>query len=77
MREIKWSDLNLLKRIGSGGFSTVWLATWHDEEVAVKKLLEHAVDETDAVRKIKGVGVKGLDVWFLPPLREVLSCCRV
>ena len=48
MREIPWSDLTLLKRIGSGGFSTVFLATWRGEQVAVKKLLDHAAEAEEA-----------------------------
>lgn len=48
MREIPWSDLTLLKRIGSGGFSTVFLATWRGEQVAVKKLLDHAAETEEA-----------------------------
>ena len=48
-KNIKKGDLHLAKRIGSGGFSTVFQATVHGEEVAAKRLNEPDQHEVEVL----------------------------
>eukprot|EP01097_Dermamoeba_algensis_P008248 TRINITY_DN5423_c0_g1_i1.p1 TRINITY_DN5423_c0_g1~~TRINITY_DN5423_c0_g1_i1.p1 ORF type:complete len:709 (-),score=182.92 TRINITY_DN5423_c0_g1_i1:245-2371(-) len=40
--EISWSDISIERRITGGGFAELFEATYHEERVAVKKLLDQS-----------------------------------
>lgn len=46
---IRWEDLHLGDRLGSGGYGEVFAATWHSTPVAVKRLypIEQSAEEGD------------------------------
>ena len=76
--KIKKEDLHLVKRIGLGGFSTVFQATVHDQEVAAKRLNRHDQHEVEVLATldhpniVKLIGVVHDDLDFF----LVLELCK-
>jgi serine/threonine protein kinase len=81
MQDVKWEDLKLVRRLGSGSFKDVWAGTWQGEEVAIGVLRDSSqlrppeVDEFRHEAKILSNlrHPKILHVWGICPVLRNLA----